>query len=490
MTFLLNPFFLRSTLFLAALGSAAFGTTDGPKFDIRDYGAVGDGSTLNTGPIQEALDEAHAAGGGKVLIDGGIYVSGSVRLRSNVTLHMGPAGVLKACGPSEEAFPSYPLLKAAPPDGAERPSIRSLVFAEDAQNIAISGPGIIDGNGLAFPKDGAVRPRVICFVRCRDVIIENVTTEGGASWTQHYVHCSDVQIRNVLVRAYLPDQNNDGIDIEECHRVRLTNSTVIADDDAIVLKSTLTPDHGTRDITVENCVVYGKKSAFKIGTETFGPFEDITVRNLIVYGTRGITLYSVDGGHVRNVSIDNIRIQDGYAAATLRLGNRGRYPMPGTSVSPSPGRISEITIRNVDATLSEKSFQEILRSEGIKTASPADARTMPVLVDFISGIPGHPIEGVALENFVIRNRSKALPTPLAANEVPERIGEYPKTGMFGVLPANGLYLRHVDGIGLSNVKFEVPPGDERPTLVTDDVTGLVTEHVVSNVGFRLLEVER
>jgi polygalacturonase len=373
------------------LGAAAI-----QSFDIRDHGAIGDGSTLNTRPIQEAIDKAHAAGGGTVIIDDGIYISGSVRLLSNVTLHLGPTGVLKACGPSEEAYPSHALLKKNPREGKVRPCIRALVFAEDAQDICISGAGIIDGNGLAFPKDGPVRPRVICFVRCSNIHIREVTTEGGATWTQHYVHCSDVQIQNVLVRAYLPNQNNDGIDIEECHRVRIANSTIIADDDAIVLKSTLTPDHGTRDIVVENSVVYGKKSAFKIGTESFGPFENIEVRNLIAYGTRGITLYSVDGGNVRNVSINNIIIRDGYAACTLRLGHRGRYPMPGTSVSPPPGRISEITIRNLDASLSERNYREILHSGGIATTSPADATVRPVLVDFISGIPGRPIEGVRL----------------------------------------------------------------------------------------------
>jgi hypothetical protein len=164
--------------------------------------------------------------------------------------------------------------------------------------------------------------------------------------------------------------------------------------------------------------------------------------------------------------------------------------VPGTSDSPPPGRISGITIRNVDATLSVKSFQEILHSEGIATASPADAKAMPVLVDFISGIPGHSIEGITLENFVIRNLSETLRPPLAVDDVPERIDDYPKTGMFGVLPASGLYLRHVDGITLTNATFEVPTGDERPTLVADDVAGLVTERASANNGFRVLEVDR
>ncbi|MGH7959677.1 MAG: glycoside hydrolase family 28 protein, partial [Opitutaceae bacterium] len=264
--------FVRRLTFFVVLSSAS-----ALEIDIRSRGAVPDGQTISTVAIQTAINDAAAAGGGTVVIEGGVFVSGTIELRSNVTLHVGPKATLKASGRLEDFPPLLPKeITATQVESGDGP-LSGLLCAQNQRNIAITGSGIIDGNGSAFPKgEGGKkrRPRTVALIRCRDVRIEDVTTRHSATWTHHYLQCQDVAVRNITIHSTLPDRTNDGFDIEECHRVHISGSTIIADDDAIVLKSRMTSTHGTRDILIENCRVFGRKSAVKIGTETFGPIEN------------------------------------------------------------------------------------------------------------------------------------------------------------------------------------------------------------------------
>jgi hypothetical protein len=462
--------------------------------DVRTHGAVGDGRTSNTVAIQAAIDAASRAGGGVVLVPRGEFLTGSIELRSHVTLRLDDGALLQGLGPVEGAYPVHqviqsPLLETATAfaAGASPPQVSALIFARGQRNIAVEGSGIVDGNGGVFPISG-IRPSIFCFIQCENVRVADVTTRSSAFWTQHYVQCTRVQIERVTVHSHLPDRNNDGIDLVECHQVRLTDSTIIADDDAICLKSNLSPSHGTRDILVENCTVYGRKSAVKIGTESLGPFANITVRNLTAYGTRGVNLYSVDGALLRNILVENVVIRDGYAALLVHVGDRLLFKGNDSSGARVPGGISNVTVRNLDATLAAKSFRSILVSQGIELFGPVHDQVMPIAESFISGLRGHPISNVMLQNITLRGLPGGGTRADIVERVPENSSRYPLHGMFGRLPAWGLYLRHANNVMIDNLVLESVAADERPALLTDDVERLRLGFVVNPGGdFTVLE---
>ncbi len=463
--------------------------------DIRSHGAVGDGRTPNTAAIQAAIDAASRAGGGVVVVPPGVFLTGSIELRSQVTLRIEEGALLQGLGPVEGAYPVQPVtpsprleLAAAFAAGASPPQVAALIFARGQRNIAVEGSGVVDGNGAAFPVSG-IRPSIICFIQCENVRVEGVTTRSSAFWTQHYVQCTRVRIDRVRVHSHLPDRNNDGIDLVECHQVRLTDSVIIADDDAICLKSNLSPRHGTRDILVENCTVYGRKSAFKIGTESLGPFENITVRNLTAYGTRGVNLYSVDGAQIRNVLIENVVIRDGYAALLVHVGDRLLFGRDEISGPKAPGGISNVTIRNVDVTMAAKSFREILVAHGVTLFGPVHDQVMPVADNFISGLKDHQVSNVTLENITLRGLPGGGARTDIIDRVPENSSRYPLHGMFGRLPAWALYIRNANNVWIDNLVVDAVTPDARPALLSDGVERLRLGFT-ANAGGEFTVIER
>lgn len=466
-------------------------------FDVRDFGATGDARTPDTAAIQAAIDAANREGGGLVVVPEGAYATGPIELRSNVTLRITRSAVLKAIPPDQHAYPLLALREwkentAFQLTGAgalSPPQAGGLIYARRQRNIAVEGDGVIDGNGLAFPLD-KVRPSVLLFVECEDVRVEGVTTQASAFWTQHYVQSKRILINGVTVLSHLPNWNNDGIDLVECHEVRLTNSTIVADDDAIVFKSSLTSGHGTKDIVVENCVIYGRKSAVKIGTESFGDFDNISIRNLVCYGTRGINLFSVDGGQIKNFTVENVVLRDAYAALLLHVGDRMNFA-PKNSPKPPVGSISDITIRNLDATFSVKSFGDILKEHGIVLAGPVYDQAMPVAENFISGQSDSPIGNVLLQNIILRGFPGGGTKSDLEKVVPMNSDHYPLHGMFGKLPAWAFYLRHARNITIENLVLDAPTAEERPALLADDVENLnvsVSEKTAPN--FSVIERKR
>jgi hypothetical protein len=463
--------------------------------NVRTHGAVGDGRTPDTVAIQAAIDAASRAGGGIVVVPAGVFLTGSIELRSHVTLRIEDGALLQGLGPVDGAYPVHQVMPTPRLDtagafaaGASPPQVSALIFARGQRNIAVEGSGIVDGNGAVFPISG-IRPSILCFIQCEDVRIEDVTTRSSAFWTQHYVQCTRVQIDRVRVHSHLPDRNNDGIDLVECHQVRLADSVIIADDDAICLKSNLSPGHGTRDILVENCTVYGRKSAVKIGTESLGPFENITVRNLTAYGTRGVNLYSVDGAQIRNVLVENVVIRDGYAAILVHVGDRLLFGLNEISGPKSPGGISNVTIRNLDATMAAKSFRDILSSHGVTLFGPVHDQVMPVSENFISGFRDHQVSNVILQNITLRGLPGGGTRADIIDRVPENSSRYPLHGMFGRLPAWALYIRNANNVAIDNLVVEAAVPDDRPALLCDGVERFRLGFAV-NAGGEFTKIER
>ena len=515
------------------------------SYSVRAYGATGDGKTLDTDAINRAIEAAAAAGGGTVEFPAGTYLSFSIRLKSHITLHLDPGSVIVAA----TAAPGYGSYDAAEPndwgdklqyqDFGHSHVHNSLIWGENLEDIAITGQGMIFGKGLpranggmgrrantlagpnntltpaeaAAPPAAGVSPaaaapvagvssnkggnKSIGLLNCRRVALRDFSILQGGWFAVLVVGVDQLTIDNVRI-----DTNRDGMDIDACRNVHVSNCTVNAiNDDAIVLKSSfaLGRFRDSENITITGCEVTGfdpgsffdgtyrteqakavdrdgPTGRIKFGTESSGGFRNIVVANCVFERSRGLALETVDGGTIENVSISNIAMRDlCNAAIFLRIGNRARSPA-GTPAGTPVGTIRGVTISHV-------------------VASDVDAR-YPVI---IAGLPGHPVQDVRLSDIRIESRGgltlddvakqpsdlvntfflrgPGVTGPRDPYSPPEQEKAYPEPSMFGLLPSYGVYVRHASGLEFRDVDLGFAKDDTRPAVVLDDVAGASFEHV-------------
>jgi len=415
-------------------------------YDICDYGAKADGQTLCTTSIQKAIDTCSKLGGGTVYLSPGTFLTGTIYLKTGVTLRLDPACTLlgskdlKDYPPTVQAFRSY----------TDNYTDKSLIYAEKTERIAITGGGTIDGQGASFKGPYKVRPYLMRIIQCRNVTVKDVTLKNSPMWVQHYLACDDVRVTGVTVRS-LVNHNNDGINIDSCHRFIVSNCNIVSGDDAIVLKSTSA--RVCRDVTVSNCVLRTRCNALKMGTESNGGFQNIVMTGCAIYDTRlaGIALEIVDGGTMDRVVISDITMKKVGAPIFLRLGHRAR-PFTKDMAKPGLGTMRNITISNVEAT----------------GANPTGCA--------ISGLPDAIIENVTLSNIRLSFEGGGTKAD-AARFIPEEPTAYPEYGMFGRLPAYGFYCRHVKGLKLLNVQLQTEKPDQRHAVVFDDVEDALVDRL-------------
>jgi len=328
--------------FSARAAAGGPGRSSFPVYNVRDFGAVPDSSTLNTAAIQRAIDTAERDGGGMVYVPPGDYLTGSLKIGNNVTLYLEAGAVLWGSGNRKDY------------------RYNSLIYAEDAVNPAIRGSGAIDGNGPAFWTresgrwmPGEWRPsRLMQFVRCRNLLLEDITLRNSPSWTVHPVDCDGVVIRgiSILNGIYEDDgPNTDGINPDGCSKVRISDCYIQAGDDCIVLKITKRPGGNKvcRDVTVTNCVLTTTETALKIGSESNGEFRNITFSNCAIHDAGcGIGLWMRDGGLIDGLTIDNISMD----VTKLRNGGQPIYIWSYRRTDDTPwGTIRNVTISNMTA---------------------------------------------------------------------------------------------------------------------------------------------
>jgi polygalacturonase len=450
-----TAFFILALLWLSGACIAA-GT--GYVFNVSDYGAAGNGITPDTKPIQSAINDAGRAGG-RVILSPGIYLSGTLFLKSNVTLEICEGAVLLGSTNINDypdtvpAFRSYNDIFLS----------KSLIYGDNLQNISITGRGIIDGQGSSFKVTTRVkpdryrnRPYVIRLIECSNVLIENVSMRNSAMWMQQYLACEFLTVRGINVFNHA-NQNNDMIDIDGCRNVIISDCYGDTDDDALTFKST--SGRITENVTVTNCVLSSHVNAIKFGTESIGGFRDITISNIVVKpsskedviygvskGTGGIILEIVDGGIMDGVNISNIRIDGVQTPLFMRLGSRGRTIREGMK-KPTPGIMKNISISNVIAS-------------GADTTGSS-----------IHGIPGSYIENVSLDNISI-TYSGGGTTADTDKILPLKEEDYPESNMFGRMPAYGLYIRYAKNISLNNIKLDYAGTELRPAFMAEELSGL------------------
>ncbi len=461
-------FIIFSYAILFALNLFAASQSELPFFNICNFGAVGDGARIDTKAIQTAIDTCARSGGGTVFFPSGQYLSGTLFLKSNVTIFLDAGAILLG----SKNLADYPQTICEYRSYTDNYTVRSLIYAEKVHNISITGRGTIDGQGASFktPKPHAEhykeRPYLIRIIECNNVTVRDVTIQNSAMWVQHYLACDNVNIDGIAVHSVV-NHNNDGIDIDSCHKVRISNCEIYSGDDAIVLKATSNRD--CRDVTVTNCVLSSRGNAFKLGTESNGGFQNITMNNCTIYDTRecAIALEEVDGGTLERVNVDNIVIRNSGGAIFLRLGNRAR---PFTSKGPG-GPHGTFIMKPGTTRPGMGSFRQVIISN-------VQAVGIDSIGCSITGLPGHPVEDITLQNIRIQFHGGGTQN-LVDREIPEREESYPSYRMFDALPSYGFFCRHANNVKFDHVQLEFKKDDVRPAMIFQDADNLDVSDIMA-----------
>jgi polygalacturonase len=468
-------------------------------YNIKNYGARGDGKTLDTNAINKAIDAAGAAGGGTVFFPAGTYLSFSIHLKSNITLYLDNGATLLAADPAvhKGKYDSFePNEFDMYQDFGHSHWKNSLIWGIGVENVAIIGQGKIDGKGLSKRSPGPNKPRTegetpasmknnvsplgetspltemeglgtkaIALKLSKNVTLKDFTIFQGGHFAVLATGVDNLTIDNLKV-----DTNRDGFDIDACRNVRISNSYVnTPNDDAIVLKSSyaLGFNRATENVTITNSQVSGfdlgtmldgsfkttqefapdkdrVTGRLKFGTESNGGFKNITVSNINFVHCRGLAIETVDGGFIEDVTISNITMRDITTAPIfIRLGKRQRAP-EGAQVA----KIRRIIIDNVVVSDAHHEYASI-----------------------IAGLAESPVEDVRLSNIRIHYKGGGTKED-ALREPPENEKNYPEPSMFGVLPVYGFFVRHARGITFDNVEVSFEKEDARPAFLLDDVQNI------------------
>ena len=440
------------------------------------FGIKSNGTTLNTTAIQKAIDLIHEKGGGKLHFYVGRYLTGSIELKSNVhiVLHEGAILVGSTC--------IYDYNYDSP--------YRALVFAKNAENISITGLGVIDGQGrelansvqdqvlkgilddpLKNDRVGKFPPRGVCFRECKNVKVEGIILKNTADWVQMYDQCENLIINKVIVdsKAFW---NNDGLDVVDCKNVKVTNSFFDSSDDAICFKSH-DVNKMCENVEVRNCVARSSANGIKFGTVTRGGYKNFKIINNKVYDTyrSAITIATPDGGSVENILVDSLRALNTGNAIFLRIGERWNKGKKGS--------MKNITIQNVHVEIPAEKPDKGYEYEG-----PIEDMPRNVSPASIVGLPGNDICNVTLRNIEIiypggSNPKYAYRGTKAADldGIPEMAEKYPEFSQWKELPAWGFYVRHAKDIKFENITLKAKDREYRPAIVFDDVKGAILENM-------------
>ncbi len=497
----------RDLLKLSPLAVAAAATTIGrtapaktavaysreATFNVRTYGATGDGKTVDTPAINRALEAVAAAGGGTLVFPAGTYVCFTIRLKSKVDVYLSRGCTILAADsprPGETTGyngGTYDPAGAAQPwedyqDYGHNHWPNSLFYGENLSDFSITGPGLIHGKGLSHgtasnrpgyvdfvAEQAGVGNKAIALKNCRHVLLRDFSVLHGGHFALLATGVDTLTLDNLLV-----DTERDGFDIDCCHNVRVSNCTINSpSDDAICPKSSYALGYArtTENVTIANCFVTGayelgslidgswKKSArghgngrIKCGTESNGGFRNIAISNCVLEGSKGIAIETSDGAIVEDIAISNITLRDtDDVPLFLRLGRRNRGP-----ADTRPGSLRRVLISNV-----------------------VSYNSSSIAAPLLTGVPSNLIEDVKINNCYFAN--SGLPKEFGSGkdvkpfpdwkaiQVPENEDGYPDPRRFGPTPSKGLFIRHLKNLEMSHVEIASSAPDPRPALWLEDV---------------------
>ncbi len=467
---------LRYTLIILFLCILLSSSAAGQNFDVRKFGAKGDGASLDTKAIQSAVDQCEANGGGQVYFPAGKYLSGTIFLKDNVVLCLEAGSELLGSTMLEDYPVRNPALISYV---SENYNDKSLIYGENVNNVGIIGKGTINGQGensafhltkIQTRENYRQRPFVIRMIECKNVTIRDITLKNSPMWMQHYQACENLNIDGITVVNKV-HFNNDGMDIDDCRFVRISNCNISSIDDVIVLKSTT--GRLCEHIVITNCILSSDCNAFKLGTESTGGFRDILVANCSIYDTNcsGIALETVDGGIMERVVVSGITMVNAKNAIFIRLGNRAR-PFNSLEVGllggvdfvakpanrPKVGALKDVMIRNVIAT-------------GIDSIGCS-----------ITGLSDQKLDNISLSDISLSFKGGGR-KELSTRQIEEKIRDYPEYHIFGALPAYGFFIRHAKNVIFSNIHLKYENPEFRPAIYAEDVDGLSLQSMFLKTPF-------
>lgn len=455
--------------------AAATARQDGRVFfNVTEFGAKGDGISIDSAAINRAIHAAAGVGGGTVMVPAGTYLSYSIHLESRVSLSLQAGSVIVGADtPDDGSNAAYDL--AEPNDKWDKYQDyghshfhNSLIWGENLDGVSIIGPGLIWGRGLSrgegvgpVAETPGVANKAIALKNCRNVILRDFAILHGGHFGILATGVANLTIDNLTI-----DTQRDGIDVDCCRNVHISNCSVNSPwDDAICLKSSYALGYAcaTEMVTITNCYVTGayeegsmiagtykrfpdsvdvdRNGRIKLGTESNGGFKNITISNCVFDGCFGLAIISVDGAAIEDIAVSNLAMRDIIGAPIfIRLGSRLRGPT-GTQV----GAIRRVNISNI-------------------VSSETDGRACSLIV----GVPGHAVEDIQISDIVVRHPGGGLEHD-ASIQLPEKGSDYPEPTMFGTTPAHGFFIRHVKGISMNRLKLQTNAVDRRPSFVLNDV---------------------
>ncbi len=474
---------MKPFIVLLLLAASAHSAT----LDVQTVGAKGDGKTQDRDAINKAIETVAASGGGTVSFPAGRYLTGSIHLRSNITLQLDRGAVIEASTDPAAWDAPEPNESNGYQDAGHSHWHNALIWGENLENVAIIGGGRLDGTkGLTRGERG--NDKAIALKLSHNVTLRDFSILNGGHFAILATGVDNLTLDNLLI-----DTNRDAVDIDSCRNVRISNSSFNApNDDAITLKGThaLGYARASENITITNSLVSGydvgslldgtfKRTVerapdrdgptgrIKIGTESEGDFRNITISNIVFDRSRGLAFESVDGSNIEDVTVSNITMrQVSNAPFFIRLGSRMRAPK-----DVAVGSIRRISISGVNVFDADPRYASI-----------------------ISGIPGHDVEDIRFSNIrivyrgglsldqVAKQPSDVVNTfffratggvpPREPFATPEREKEYPEPSMFGLIPAWGLFIRHAKGVEFEGVQMSTMKPDSRPAIVIDQANDI------------------
>ena len=436
-------------------------------YNIREYGAKGDGQTLDTPALQAAIDACTHDGGGTVLVPSGTFVIGTTELKSNVTLHLAPSATLLGSGDGK----SYHEVSAIPLTGDSTlgDGNWALLFAVEAKNITVEGSGTIDGQGHLFNNhtpdgkpppagiSGAQRPYHLLFHRCQNIVVRDVELLRCAFHSIRVIQSERVRMEGLYIhnRVYT---NNDGFHFISAKYVSVSNCVLLVQDDACALFGSC------QFVTVTNCVFSTRWSVFRFGG---GDVKNITVSNCIIYETYGCPI-KVGAGRMtlENLSFSNLILQDVTGPIGVNFSGRNRNDDGGADPAPS-AFVRNLSFSNIRATVVAEPTMSYKDMGPSLHPFPGEQHSCITL----NGMGEAWIENVTLDDVHVTYAGGGTAELAAKRNIPQTSREY-----FGVWgedpvgpPAYGLFARNVKGLTLHNVRLTVVNPDLRPAVVLDNV---------------------
>ncbi|MBK6644151.1 MAG: glycoside hydrolase family 28 protein [Anaerolineales bacterium] len=417
-------------------------------FNVREHGAMGNGQTLDSPAIQSTIDACSTLGGGTVYLPSGQYLTGSLFLRNNISLHLDSgATILGSENPVD-----YPIIHSRW-EGKHQDTHASLITGQNLNNISVTGRGTIDGRGAKWwqaKKDGTLahpRPRLISFSDCTNVLIEGITAINSPSWTINPVHCQNVIIHGITIINPADSPNTDGINPDSCRLVRISDCYVSVGDDCITIKSGTEHEHPDRyapcrDITITNCTLERGHGGVVIGSEMSGGVKNVVISNCVFIGTdRGIRIKSRRGrgGAIEDIRVSNLIMDGVLCPFTMNLyyhiGVRGN-----TDVSDkNPRSVDDTTPRLRRIHFSHITAREVKHAAG-----------------FLYGLAEMPLEDISFTDISISISAEA------DSGYPEMADDIPSMSQAGFYIRNARHLRleHVEVTGQNGKAFDIADSDD------------------------------